>query len=87
MGRRGTAPIFGSGKFLYAYGTQANVNQVGLLYILVHTQPYYQRLGFRWGQFPMAEGYYKEAISLPLYFELTEAQQDRVLETLNRVLS
>jgi len=24
--------VYGSGKFLYAYGTQANVNQVGLLY-------------------------------------------------------
>ncbi len=31
-GRRGTAPVLGSGAFLYAYGTQANVNQVGLLY-------------------------------------------------------
>jgi len=31
-GRRGTAPVLGSEKFLYAYGTQANANQVGLLY-------------------------------------------------------
>ena len=30
-GRRGTAPVLGSGEFLYAYGTQANANQVGLL--------------------------------------------------------
>ncbi|WAS05089.1 DUF2887 domain-containing protein [Gloeomargaritales cyanobacterium VI4D9] len=30
-GHRGTAPVLGSGKFLYAYGTQADVNQVGLL--------------------------------------------------------
>jgi len=39
-GRRGTAPVkeapavYGSEKFLYAYGTQANANQVGLLYEL-----------------------------------------------------
>ncbi len=37
QGRRGTAPVkeapavYGSEKFLYAYGTQANENQVGLL--------------------------------------------------------
>jgi dTDP-4-amino-4,6-dideoxygalactose transaminase len=60
---------------------------VNLHYIPVHTQPYYQCLGFKWGQFPMAEKYYQEAISLPLHFELTEAEQDRVLETLSRVLS
>ena len=33
--RRGTAPVCGSGEFLYAYGTQANANQVGLLYSLL----------------------------------------------------
>jgi len=32
--RRGIAPVFGSGNFGYAYGTPANVNQVGLLYLL-----------------------------------------------------
>ena len=32
--RRGIAPVFGSGNFVYAYGTPANVNQVGLLYLL-----------------------------------------------------
>ena len=36
QGRRGTAPVLGSGKFLYAYGTQANVNQIGLLYFLLN---------------------------------------------------
>jgi len=36
QGRRGTAPVLGSGKLLYAYGTQANVNQIGLLYFLLN---------------------------------------------------
>jgi len=60
---------------------------VNLHYIPVHTQPYYQALGFQWGDFPQAEQYYREAISLPLYFGLTESDQDRVIQTLREVLA
>lgn len=59
---------------------------VNLHYIPVHTQPYYQRLGFQWGDFPQVEQYYKQAISLPLHYGLTEADQDRVVQTLKDVL-
>jgi dTDP-4-amino-4,6-dideoxygalactose transaminase len=57
-----------------------------LHYIPVHTQPYYQKLGFRWGDFPHSEQYYREAISLPLYYGLTESAQDRVIEALQSIL-
>lgn len=60
---------------------------VNLHYIPVHTQPYYRRLGFAPGLFPEAEAYYQEAITLPLFPELTERQQDIVVEELKRVLS
>jgi dTDP-4-amino-4,6-dideoxygalactose transaminase len=56
----------------------ANIG-VNVHYIPIHTQPYYLRLGFRPGQFPIAENYYNNAISLPLFPSLTEAQQDRVV--------
>ncbi|MEH2366530.1 UDP-4-amino-4,6-dideoxy-N-acetyl-beta-L-altrosamine transaminase [Nostoc sp.] len=59
---------------------------INLHYIPVHTQPYYQQLGFRWGDFPQVEKYYKEAISLPLYYSLTQEDQDRVVTTLQRIL-
>jgi UDP-4-amino-4,6-dideoxy-N-acetyl-beta-L-altrosamine transaminase len=59
---------------------------VNLHYIPVHTQPYYQGLGFQWGQFPEAEQYYREAISLPLYAGLTNEQQDRVISALREIL-
>ncbi|MEX6780045.1 UDP-4-amino-4,6-dideoxy-N-acetyl-beta-L-altrosamine transaminase [Limnospira fusiformis] len=59
---------------------------VNLHYIPVHTQPFYQRRGFAWGDFPEAERYYGEAISLPLYFGLTESAQDRVVAVLREVL-
>jgi len=52
---------------------------VNLHYIPVHTQPYYRRLGFAAGDFPAAEAYYREAVSLPLYPALREAQQDEVI--------
>ena len=59
---------------------------VNLHYIPVHTQPYYERLGFRRGDFPEAERYYTQAISLPMYPTLTEQQQDDVIATLGTVL-
>ncbi len=39
-------------------------------YIPVHLQPIYQKLGFRDGDFPKSEEYYKKAISLPVYYHL-----------------
>lgn len=55
---------------------------VNLHYIPVHRQPYYERLGFKAGHCPEAEQYYAEAISLPMYPGLTEAQQNKVIEVL-----
>jgi UDP-4-amino-4,6-dideoxy-N-acetyl-beta-L-altrosamine transaminase len=59
---------------------------VNLHYIPVHTQPYYERMGFRRGDFPEAERYYEEAISLPMFPTLTNAQQDHVVTILRSAL-
>lgn len=59
---------------------------VNLHYIPVHTQPYYQAMGFREGDFPEAEKYYQEAISIPLFPALTIEQQDFVIEALREAL-
>lgn len=59
---------------------------VNLHYIPVHTQPYYQRMGFKAGDFPEAERYYAEAISLPMYPAMTTAQQDQVITALSKAL-
>ena len=58
-----------------------------LHYIPVYRQPYYENMGFVKGYCPEAEQYYKEAISLPMYPGLTEAQQDRVVTVLEEALS
>ena len=54
-------------------------------YIPVHLQPVYQRLGFKPGDFPAAEAYYKEAITLPLFPSMTESDQDRVVDELRNI--
>jgi dTDP-4-amino-4,6-dideoxygalactose transaminase len=59
---------------------------VNVHYIPVHTQPYYQAMGFAVGDFPQAERYYAEAISLPLYPSLSETDQDRVIFSLREAL-
>lgn len=59
---------------------------VNLHYIPVHTQPYYRQLGDATGPFPEAERYYAEAISLPMFPGLTDAQQDEVVAALRKAL-
>jgi dTDP-4-amino-4,6-dideoxygalactose transaminase len=60
---------------------------VNLHYIPVHTQPYYQKMGFGWGDFPNAEAYYKSAISIPMFPTLGCDAQDKVIAALHEVLS
>lgn len=59
---------------------------VNLHYIPVHLQPYYQEMGFKEGQFPEAEQYYKEAISLPMFPTLSYEQQQEVVVNLKKLL-
>jgi len=60
---------------------------VNLHYIPVHTQPYYQQMGFNASDFPEAERYYAEAISLPMFQTMSEAQQDEVVAALRSALA
>ena len=59
---------------------------LNLHYIPVHRQPYYEKLGFRQGDFPQSEKYYDEAFTLPLYYDLTNDEQDRIVESLRKTL-
>jgi UDP-4-amino-4,6-dideoxy-N-acetyl-beta-L-altrosamine transaminase len=59
---------------------------VNLHYIPVHTQPYYQNMGFKLGDFPDAEQYYREAISIPMHVNLTDAEQDFVVSALREAM-
>ena len=59
---------------------------VNVHYIPVHTQPYYENIGFKRGDFPNAESYYESAISVPLFHTMTFEQQDQVITALEKVL-
>lgn len=59
---------------------------VNVHYIPVHTQPYYENLGFKQGDFPEAESYYASAISLPMYPDLTQMQIEYIYQTLKEIL-
>lgn len=51
-------------------------------YIPIHTQPYYEKLGFARGDFPASERYYDRALSIPLFPAMSNEQQERVARTL-----
>lgn len=59
---------------------------VNVHYIPIHLQPYYRRLGFRLGDFPEAESYYQEAVSLPMFSKLSEDEQNLVIAELENAL-
>lgn len=60
---------------------------VNLHYIPVNLQPFYRNRGFSAGDFPYAEKYYHEAMSLPMYPMLTNQQQDHVAASLKEIFS
>ena len=60
---------------------------VNLHYIPVYHQPYYEAMGFKKGYCLEAENYYNEAISLPMYATLSEAEQDKVAAVLHEALN
>ncbi len=60
---------------------------VNLHYIPIYLQPYYRAMGFTSGLCPEAERYYAEAVSLPLYYSLTDELQDKVIAALETILT
>ncbi len=69
-------------EFMRENGIGVNVH-----YIPVYLQPYYLDLGFKQGYCREAELYYAEAISLPMYPKLSEAQQQNVVNKLRKAIS
>jgi dTDP-4-amino-4,6-dideoxygalactose transaminase len=59
---------------------------VNLHYIPVHTQPYYLKMGFKQGDFPNAEQYYSEAISIPMHVNLTDGELQFVASSLREAM-
>jgi UDP-4-amino-4,6-dideoxy-N-acetyl-beta-L-altrosamine transaminase len=68
-------------QFLRDSGIGVNVH-----YVPIHTQPYYKKLGFSSGDFPEAEAYYEEAISLPIFPDLSIKDQEFVVSKIVEAL-
>ncbi|ALO41447.1 UDP-4-amino-4,6-dideoxy-N-acetyl-beta-L-altrosamine transaminase [Pseudoalteromonas phenolica] len=56
-------------------------------YIPIYKQPFYKKLGFSETYCDYAEQYYEQAITLPLYPQMTEEQQNKVIGSLKKVLN
>jgi len=59
---------------------------VNLHYIPVYRQPFYESMGFEGGYCPESERYHKEALSIPIYPTLSEQEQNKVIQTLEKVI-
>ena len=57
---------------------------VNLHYIPVYTHPYYEEIGYDRNEFPQAEKYYAEAISIPMFSTLTPSEQQFVVDTIKK---
>lgn len=55
-------------------------------YIPVPAQPHYRRLGFRPEEYPNAQRYYQEALSIPLFYDLTDEQQEHVISAIKELV-
>ena len=60
---------------------------VNVHYIPIHTHPYFKSLGFKKGDFPIAEEYYSKVISIPLFYSMTFDEQDLVIESIKQTLN
>lgn len=72
-------------KALFNHLRAADIG-VNVHYIPVHTQPYFRRLGFSFGDFPNSEAYYTRCLSLPMYPSLADADQCYVIEKIRKLL-
>jgi len=68
-------------------GLRARGIGVNVHYIPIHTQPYYQALGFRRGDFPAAEAYYARAITLPLHAGMSDEDVETVIAAVRAELA
>ena len=79
-----------SGKYRDSVKNQMQeqgVNSMIYYPLPLHLQPVYKNLGYQSGQLPVAEQACREVLSLPMFPELEQEQQDKVIDTLKHCLS
>ncbi|MDA7733962.1 UDP-4-amino-4,6-dideoxy-N-acetyl-beta-L-altrosamine transaminase [Candidatus Pelagibacter sp.] len=75
-------------KFQKKFYNELIENKIGvnLHYTPVHRHPYYENLGFKKNDYPESEKFHCEALSIPIYFSLTNEEQKYVIEVLKKVI-
>lgn len=56
-------------------------------YIPVPAHPHYRRLGFKPEDYPNAQAYYRESLSIPLFYDLTDGQQVEVIQAIKELVA
>lgn len=73
------------GKVMEELRTKGILTQVH--YTPVHTQPYYQnKFGYKWGDYPQAEAYYEQCLSIPLYPAMTDGDIQTVIKAIKDIV-
>lgn len=65
-------------KELYDFFKKNNV-QTNIHYMPVHRQPFYKKMGFRNGDFPISEEYSKKCLSIPIFYNLKKIEQKKII--------
>jgi UDP-4-amino-4,6-dideoxy-N-acetyl-beta-L-altrosamine transaminase len=74
------------GKTYKDFYNSMNHNGIGVMlhYIPVHLQPYFKAMGFKVGDFPEAENYYSKALTIPLFANMKNEDQDKVVSAIQK---
>jgi len=67
--------------YLYENGVSTQVH-----YVPIPLHPYYKSSGLNIRDFPNSESYYNQALTIPLFYDLTETQQNTVIQLLKKIL-
>jgi len=67
---------------LYEYLRKNNIF-AQVHYIPLHLMPYYRQFGWKEGDFPNAEAYYKDCLSLPMFPMLTQSEQEYIINSIS----
>ena len=69
-------------KSLYSYLVQQNI-MANLHYIPIYRHPYYAQMAFDPSHYPNAEAYYSQAISLPIFPDLSSGDLEKIVKVMN----
>ena len=59
---------------------------VNIHYIPIHRHPFFEKLGFREGDFPQSESYFNQTISLPIFYDLSDESVEEIVESIQHII-